>query len=167
MIFECMVCLWTLKKPSKVICIFFLSQGLEWHNLRSKLTTQLASTALGDHTVKQLCIISDELIEKIREKRVENVVEGFEKVIYRCGLEGNFWCTNEVQLINVCCIMKCNFFLQSYLCHFVWSAIGCIKQELDPTYRWTFNVRDGKSVWSVAWNHVRTSLVEIISHNIL
>jgi hypothetical protein len=65
--------------------------------LRSKLTTQLASTALGDHTIKQLCIISDELIEKIREERVENIVEDFEKVIYRCGLEGNIGATKRNQ----------------------------------------------------------------------
>lgn len=67
-----------------------VSQGLEWHHLRSKLTTQLASTALGDHTVKQLSIISEELIEKIREERdAESLIEGFEKYVYSCSLEGN------------------------------------------------------------------------------
>ncbi|XP_057364425.1 ecdysone 20-monooxygenase-like [Daphnia carinata] len=63
-------------------------QGLEWHHLRSKLTTQLASTALGDHTVKQLSIISEELIEKIRDERdAKNIIEEFEKYIYSYGLE--------------------------------------------------------------------------------
>ncbi|KAK4024914.1 hypothetical protein OUZ56_010406 [Daphnia magna] len=64
------------------------SQRLEWHHLRSKLTTQLASNALGDHTVKQLSIISEKRIEKIREERnAENLIEGFERYVYSFGAE--------------------------------------------------------------------------------
>ncbi len=82
----------TLTKHTLVTYMFafWTSQGLEWHHLRSKLTAQLASSALGDPTVKQVCIISDELIEKIRAERdADNILDAFEKTIYSCGLEGN------------------------------------------------------------------------------
>jgi hypothetical protein len=112
--------------------LFFYSQGFEWQHLRSKLTTQLASTALGDHTIKQLCIISDELIEKIQEERIENIVDGFEKVIYRCGLEGNIG-TPKAQLTVLDLMIRAIIFShKSYFCHFVWPETGRFKQELDP-----------------------------------
>lgn len=63
--------------------------------MRSKLITQLASPALGNQTVKEVCAISDELVEKIRyERDADNRIESFEKIIYRCGLEGtNNFCS--------------------------------------------------------------------------
>lgn len=64
-------------------------QGESWHNLRTKLTSQITSPRVLQAFLPALNTICDDFIDLLRAKRdpVTNIVENFQDVVNLFGLE--------------------------------------------------------------------------------
>ena len=83
------------------LCFDSLSQGFEWHHLRSKLLPQLSRSSTGEHIIKEVCSVGDELVQKIKKECSHgHVLKNFEKIIYRFGLEGSNYIF-RLSLLNI------------------------------------------------------------------
>lgn len=66
-----------------------IRQGEIWHNLRTKLTSQITSPRVLQAFLPALNAISDDFIELLRNKRdpITNVVDSFQDIVNLFGLE--------------------------------------------------------------------------------
>ena len=64
---------------------FIFRQGAEWHELRSKLTPELAGPKIIEYTLKQTSIVADELIDKIRHTRDEDKIIFIDEMGISCS----------------------------------------------------------------------------------
>lgn len=67
----------------------FYRQGEIWHNLRTKLTSQITSPRVLQSFLPALNCICDEFIDLLRSKRDRNtkIVENFQNIVNLFGLE--------------------------------------------------------------------------------
>lgn len=68
---------------------FYFRQGETWHNLRTKLTSQITSPRVLQAFLPALNAICDDFIDLLRTKRqpVTNVVDNFQNIVNLFGLE--------------------------------------------------------------------------------
>lgn len=87
--------MFTFKKEISILEIkifslhFNVRQGETWHNLRTKLTSQITSPRVLQAFLPSLNAICDDFIDLLRQKRdpATNVVENFQNIVNFFGLE--------------------------------------------------------------------------------